>query len=322
VIDPNALTFDEQEVYGIVRMLGQLAAVHGPDKTDVDTSQVQSRLAQLPTRARFTLGQALSAMAAQSTTDSPDQPMLLKLAEHVAIRFAMASYERGDIRVNSVQDTLERMSVEIDNLSKILGIQEEKMSRAGLRVGSHSEILAQQFWNEVGDDKKQAALLSTDGWCVPAHNIRTYLEKLLKAEDPETVLEILRNYLGGVKHAHVRVRRATASGVIELAPLYATQDPRLVRRRHPRNRRAAQPGGRTRSAKPDGRGLREPLATGHHPAELSRGAAHHRSDGLHRRRASLRWPRTCARASPSTTTSPNLSTTRSRPARSPTNSPT
>jgi hypothetical protein len=227
VIDPNALTFDEQEVYGIVRMLGQLAAVQAPDKPDVDTAQVTSRLAQLPTRARFTLGQALSAMAAQSTTDSPDQPMLLKLAEHVAIRFAMASYERGDIRVNSIQDTLERMSGEIDNLSKILGIQEGKLARAGLRVGSHAEILAQQFWNEVGDEKKQAALLSSDGWCVPAHNIRSYLEKLLKEEDQETVLEILRNYLGGVKHADVRVRRATASGLIELAPLYATQDSRL-----------------------------------------------------------------------------------------------
>jgi hypothetical protein len=227
MIDPNALTFEEQEVYGIVRMLGQLAAAQSPDKSEVDTSQVQSRLSQLPARARFTLGQVLSAMAAQSTADQPDQPMLLKLAEHVAIRFAMASYERGDIRVNSVQDTLERMSVEIDNLSKVLGVQEEKMSRAGLRVGSHAEILAQQFWNEVGDEKKQAALLSSDGWCVPPHNIRDYLEKLLKDDDPETVLEILRNYLSGVKHAHVRVRRATASGVIELAPLYATQEPRL-----------------------------------------------------------------------------------------------
>jgi hypothetical protein len=227
VIDPNALTFDEQEVYGIVRILGQLAAVQNPDKPEFDTTQVTNQLAQLPTRARFTLGQALSAMAAQSTTDSPDQPMLLRLAEHVAIRFAMASYERGDIRVNSVQDTLERMSAEIDNLSKILGVQEGKLSRAGLRVGSHAEILAQQFWNEVGDEKKQAALLSSDGWCVPAHNIRDYLGKLLKADDPETVLEILRNYLAGVKHADVRVRRATASGLIELAPLYATQDSRL-----------------------------------------------------------------------------------------------
>ena len=80
VIDPNALTFDEQEVYGIVRMLGQLAAAQTPDKPEVDNAQVTSRLAQLPTRARFTLGQALSAMAAQSTTDSPDQPMLLRLA--------------------------------------------------------------------------------------------------------------------------------------------------------------------------------------------------------------------------------------------------
>jgi hypothetical protein len=227
VIDPGALTFDEQEVYGIVRMLGQLAAVQTQQKSDVNTAQLQDKIAELPKRARFTLGQALSAMAAQSTTDQPDQPMLLKLAEHVAIRFAMASYERGDIRVNSVQDTLERMSGEIENLSKILGVQEEKMHRAGLRVGSHGEILAQQFWNEVGDEKKQAALLSSDAWCVPPHNVRAHLDKLIKDDDHETVIEILRNYLAGVKHADVRVRRATASGVIELSPLYATEDARL-----------------------------------------------------------------------------------------------
>jgi hypothetical protein len=42
-------------------------------------------------------------LAAQAPDQKPDQPMLLKLAEHVAIRFALDSYERGELRVNAVK---------------------------------------------------------------------------------------------------------------------------------------------------------------------------------------------------------------------------
>jgi len=57
--------------------------------------------------------------------------MLLKLAEHVAIRFALDSYEKGELRVNAVKQLLDRMNTEIEALRKILGTQEEMMAHAG-----------------------------------------------------------------------------------------------------------------------------------------------------------------------------------------------
>ena len=73
----------------------------------------------MPVRAQYTLQQALAGLAAQAPTDKPDKPMLLKLAEHVAIRFALDSYERGELRVNAVKQLLDRMNAEIEALRKI-----------------------------------------------------------------------------------------------------------------------------------------------------------------------------------------------------------
>jgi len=51
--------------------------------------------------------------------------MLLKLAEHVAIRFALDSYEKGELRVNAVKQLLDRMNTEIEALRKILSTQKK-----------------------------------------------------------------------------------------------------------------------------------------------------------------------------------------------------
>jgi hypothetical protein len=226
VVDTGLPSFEEDEVLGVMRMLAQVAG--SKDKDKVDPSAFQSRLSTLPRKARFTLSQALSALAAQAPTDKPDQPMLLKLAEHIAIRFALESYERGDIRVNAVQETLERMNAEVEGLRKILGVHEEKMARAGLSVQSHSEILAQQFWNEVSPEKKEAVLLSSEAWYVPGQNIRAYLDHLQKNGDHEKVNQILTNYAAGITNSEARVRRSTAGGVAELASYYAAAEEKLL----------------------------------------------------------------------------------------------
>ena len=135
-----------------------------------------SRLSTLPRRARFTVSQALSALAAQAPSDSSDKPTLLKLAEHIAIRFAMESYERGDIEVNAVRQVLDEMSQELDSLRKIMGVYEEKMARHGIEVQSHTDMLAQQFWAQVPDEKRKAVLESAEAWCVPPAQIREYVE--------------------------------------------------------------------------------------------------------------------------------------------------
>jgi hypothetical protein len=178
-------------------------------------------LSTLPRRARFTVSQALSALAAQAPSETSDKPTLLKLAEHIAIRFALESYERGDIEVNAVRQVMDEMSRELDGLRKILGVYEEKMARHGIEVQSHVDMLAQQFWSQVADDKKKTVLESADAWCVPPQKVREYVEKLIERGENEAAEKTLRNYAKCITNSSPEQRRQTAMGLSELASLYA-----------------------------------------------------------------------------------------------------
>ena len=79
----------------------------------------------------------------------PDDPLLLQLAERVAVRFALDRYDRGDVKTNAVVELLDRLKREIGSLRKILKVHEEKMGRAGMEVESHADILDRQFWARV-----------------------------------------------------------------------------------------------------------------------------------------------------------------------------
>src|SRR5207302_5115762 len=139
-----------------VRWMRALFAQLGKSRKDPDARRevptFQSRVRALPIRAQYTLQQALAGLAAQAPNDKPDRPMLLKLAEHVAIRFALDSYERGELRVNAVKQLLDRMNTEIEGLRKILTSQEEQMANAGIQVQSYTELLDQEFWEQVPDE--------------------------------------------------------------------------------------------------------------------------------------------------------------------------
>src|SRR5262249_28380053 len=116
----------EDDIRSMIGLFAQLGkARKDPETSRMDAGAFQSRLSTLPVRAQVTLQQALAGLGAQAPNDKPDKPMLLKLAEHVAIRFALDSYERGELRVNAVKQLLDRMNAEIEALRKILGQQEE-----------------------------------------------------------------------------------------------------------------------------------------------------------------------------------------------------
>ena len=227
-VETGLMTLQEDELQGILQVLAQIARTGDGTKDKLDPNAFQSRLSTLPRRARFTISQALSALAAQAPTESSDRPTLLKLAEHIAIRFALESYERGDIEVNSVRQLLDEMNTELDGLRKIMGVYEEKMARAGIEVQSHVELLAQQFWSEVAEDKKKAVLDSGDAWCVPAAKVREYVEALQTRGESETAIGILRNYASCITNKANQPRRQAAMGLAELASLYANTDERLL----------------------------------------------------------------------------------------------
>src|SRR6516162_148804 len=139
----------EEEVRSLIGLFAQLGKARKDPDSRMDVATFQSRLTALPVRSQYTLQQALAGLAAQAPMDKPDKPMLLKLAEHVAIRFALDSYERGELRVNAVKQLLDRMNAEIEALRKILGQQEETMASAGIQMQSYTELLDQEFWAQV-----------------------------------------------------------------------------------------------------------------------------------------------------------------------------
>jgi hypothetical protein len=227
-VETGLMTLHEDELKGILQMLAQIARTSEASGNKLEAEPFQSRLSTLPRRARFTVSQALSALAAQAPSESSDKPTLLKLAEHIAIRFAMESYERGDIEVNAVRQVLDEMSQELDSLRKIMGVYEEKLERHGIAVQSHTDILAQQFWAQVPDEKRKAVLDSPEAWCVPPAQVKTYVEGLLARKENEEAEKVLTNYANCVTNKSQETRRQASMGLAELAGLYAKCDERLL----------------------------------------------------------------------------------------------
>jgi hypothetical protein len=214
----------EEEVRSMIGLFAQLGKSRKDPEHRMDAATFQSRLSTLPVRAQYTLQQALAGLAAQAPTDKPDKPMLLKLAEHVAIRFALDSYERGELRVNAVKQLLDRMNAEIEALRKILGSQEELMAGAGIQVQSYTELLDQEFWSQVPEENKKEVLTSEEAWCVPPGNVRGFLEEMLRRGELKTVNEILMKYAACVALEAPEARRTTAIGLSDLAEFYGSGD--------------------------------------------------------------------------------------------------
>jgi len=214
----------EEDVRAMLGLFAQLGKSRKDPEARMEVPTFQSRLSALPVRAQYTLQQALAGLAAQAPNEKPDKPMLLKLAEHVAIRFALDSYERGELRVNAVKQMLDRMNSEIEGLRKILASQEDMMANAGLQVQSYTELLDQEFWAQVPDENKKEVLTSDESWCVPPRNVRAYLEDMLRRGELKTVNEILMKYAACISLDNPEARRTTAIGLSDLAELYGSGD--------------------------------------------------------------------------------------------------
>jgi hypothetical protein len=220
----GAYAVEEADVRAMLGLFAQLGRSRKDPDAKMDAPTFQSRLSSMPVRAQYTLQQALAGLAAQAPSEKADKPMLLKLAEHVAIRFALDSYERGELRVNAVKQLLDRMNSEIEALRKILGSQEEMMAQAGLSVQTYTELLDQEFWEQVPEENKKEVLTSDEAWCVPPRNVRAFLEDMLRRGELKTVNEILMKYAACVSLEAPEARRTTAIGLSDLAELYGSGD--------------------------------------------------------------------------------------------------
>jgi hypothetical protein len=223
----GSIALKADELKGILQVLAQIGRGADSANGKQHMRAIESQLAELPQHAGFTASQVLATLAAHSPGQAPDPAELLKLAEHIAVRFALESYERGDTKVNAVQQTLSDMQRELDVLRKTLGVYEKKMSEAGIELESESEVLAHRFWSQVTEEKKKTVLESGDAWCVPAAKVREYVEGLRLSGQGEGAEKILRNYANCIASNNSEQRRHAATGLIELAPVYANASEQL-----------------------------------------------------------------------------------------------
>ncbi len=209
----------EQEVIQAIRLLTRFGQVQ--QDPAVKEEDLQKELKETDPNTRLNLQQLLGSLAARATEEQEDTPLLMKAAEHMAIRFALERYQKGEVKVNAVHQMMEHMSRQMDSLRQILKMQEEKMNKAGILVESHADILDRMFWAEVPESGKKSVLMSHEAPCVPPRNVRQFVEVLLQRDDTNTAGEILNNYSNCLSAKDIEPRRKTAIGLSQLADLYA-----------------------------------------------------------------------------------------------------
>jgi hypothetical protein len=213
---------EESEIYSLLRLLAQFGeAAQSQSSNQLEQHSWQQKFAALPPNAQATLRQALATIAAKTPSAKVDETMLLRLAEDLAIRFALDRFQRGEVRVNAVRQLLDRMGNELETLRKLLRSREEKIAKAGLPVESHADVLDLQFWAAVPESGKRAVLTSPDAWCIPPRNVQSYVEQLLARGDSEAAGNILLKYASCVRNKDPEARKKAAIGLGQLAGLYS-----------------------------------------------------------------------------------------------------
>ena len=223
----TTVPLQEEEVIQAIRLLTHFGQITQDPNANPET--LQKEFSEASPNTKVNLQQLLETLASTvSEDDDRKAPLLMKAAEHMAIRFALERYQKGEVKVNAVHQMLEHMSRQMDTLRQILRIQEDKMSKAGILVESHADILDRMFWAEVPEAGKKSVLTSSEAACVPPRNIRQFLEQLLERGDKESVDKILRNYFGCLNAKDQENRRKTAIGMSQLADLYASPGGNLM----------------------------------------------------------------------------------------------
>ena len=218
----------DEQILGILRALTAFGKVGTAQNVAAATVEFQDHVNSLPPTSQNLLRNALAEMAEQGKNKKLDQGVLVQLAEHLSIRFALEQFERGEVKVNAVKQMLDRLNQEIEQLRQILGQHEDKMTEAGLMVESHREILDRQFWANIPESAKRGVLLSNEAWCIPPKNVQSYVSDLIEHGDIADAASILENYASCADSEDPDARKRAVTGLSELAELYAKMNPRLL----------------------------------------------------------------------------------------------
>jgi hypothetical protein len=212
---------EEAELHSLLRLLAQFGEAQTAKNPQLDQSAWRQKISALPQNAQVTLQQALATVAAQSPSTKMDESTMLRLAEDLAIRFAIDRFQRGEVKVNAVRQMLDRMGNELSTLRKLLKSREEKMAHAGMSIESHADVLDRQFWAAVPDSGKKTVLMSSEAWCIPPRNVQQYVEELLGRGESDAAGDILLHYASCVGNSDAEARKKAAIGLGQLAELYS-----------------------------------------------------------------------------------------------------
>jgi hypothetical protein len=218
----------EEGIYRILRALTTLGRMEAGENPAGAAVEFQQQVTQMPVNAQEMLRNALAGIAEQGKNHKLDQSVLVQLAEHLSIRFALERFERGEVKVNAVRQMLDRMHQEVESLRKILGQHEDKMAEAGILAESHREILDRQFWASVPESAKREVLLSQEAWAIPPKNVQSYVSELIGQGNVAEAVSILQNYARCADSDEPDARKRAATGLSEMAELYAQADPKLL----------------------------------------------------------------------------------------------
>lgn len=229
-----AYTHSEQEMRSLLQFAANLGkAAHKPKQPGAaDASEWKQRIANLPSSSRAVLRENIAEMHAAQPSQKLEAAAILHLAEGLALRYALESFERGNLRVNAVRPLLETFAVPLAPLREILHARERKASKAGRSADVHVEIpvdaLDRRFWSSMPESEKQAVLLSSESWCVPPACVQQSLDNLFRIPDFAAADKILTQYVKCIRNCEPQARKKSAIGLVQMAEQYArASGPRL-----------------------------------------------------------------------------------------------
>ena len=212
---------EEADLQSLLRLLVQFGEAQHAKTPQQNPEVWKQRMSALPPNAQITLRQALAGVAATSPSAKMDEATMLRLAEDLAIKFALDRFQRGEVRVNAVRQMLDRMGHELETLRKLLKAREEKLANAGVNLESHADVLDRQFWAAVPESGKRQVLMSGEAWCIPPRNVQQYVEELLGRGESDAAGDILLQYASCVRNKDAGARKKAAIGLGQLAELYS-----------------------------------------------------------------------------------------------------
>jgi hypothetical protein len=218
----------EEDTTRVIRMLSRLAR-EGGGQSSIDPVKLRQEFSRLPQSGQVTLQQVLGQFASTMPKKQVGTPLLLQIAEYLAVDLAIERYQRGDSRVDAVTEMLNRMNREIDSLRETLGSYEGKSKDAGFELAHPADSLEQDFWEKAPESAKLEVLLSDEAWQVPPSHVRQYVEQLVERNEDEKLNQVLLCYASCVENPSPEVRRKTALGLKDLAAHYTHREGQPLR---------------------------------------------------------------------------------------------